>query len=319
MVYNSGSFTIDNDGPGFTAEGNPYWCSIPDDNRVLAGWSWCRSYKQPNWGANSFFYTFNCLDQGCTNGVHNWGIWRPDLWYTATYKVCAFLPPDHAYTRQARYEVYYATGVNVVVVDQQLYLGPYSLGPGLGWVDLGNYPFNAGTGGYVRLGDITGETTWSKQIGFDAMRWVLDGGSCLTDTTPAPDADRDRVPDASDNCPTAYNPDQTNTDGNNTALGLPGQDALGDACDPDISGDGYGNAAKQALGKNLLIYCPIMRADVNGDHVVNILDLASAAAYYSQTVPPAPERLSQNADNVINILDLAKMAAFYGQSVTSCP
>jgi hypothetical protein len=122
-----------------------------------------------------------------------------------------------------------------------------------------------------------------------------------------------------DNCPTVYNPDQTNTDQFNYLANRPGSDGLGDACDSDISGDGYGNVAKAALGKNLLIYCSIMRADVNGDGVVNILDLASEAQQYHQTVPPAPERLSQDADSVINILDLSRMTQEYKKHVTACP
>jgi thrombospondin type 3 repeat protein/beta-propeller repeat-containing protein len=44
----------------------------------------------------------------------------------------------------------------------------------------------------------------------------------------AVDADGDGVPDASDNCPTVFNPDQANNDG----------DALGDVCDPDDDNDG---------------------------------------------------------------------------------
>lgn len=132
-------------------------------------------------------------------------------------------------------------------------------------------------------------------------------------------ADADGIPAYADNCPTVYNPDQTNTDGNNAALGRSGQDALGDACDPDISGDGYGNAAKQALGKNLLVYCPIIRADVDGDGTVSILDLARDALKFGQTVTQATERLNQDADNVISILDLAKMASVFGKPVTQCP
>src|SRR5262249_12958672 len=52
----------------------------------------------------------------------------------------------------------------------------------------------------------------------------------------APDADSDGVPDAGDNCPSTPNADQANADG----------DSLGDACDPDINGDGIANAVQWA-------------------------------------------------------------------------
>jgi hypothetical protein len=71
----------------------------------------------------------------------------------------------------------------------------------------------------------------------------------------AQDTDGDGVPDAVDNCPGAYNPDQANFDGDGPPFGdgvgigngidIPGDDAtvpnadtFGDACDPDDDNDG---------------------------------------------------------------------------------
>ncbi len=99
----------------------------------------------------------------------NYAVWRPTIPATKSYRVCAYIPPDHAYTRSARYKVAHAGGVATVVVNQQ---------PLTGWTSLGTYTFNAGTAGYVRLGDWTGEAFASTQIGFDAVKWVPGGGNC---------------------------------------------------------------------------------------------------------------------------------------------
>ncbi|HYM14312.1 MAG TPA: thrombospondin type 3 repeat-containing protein [Dehalococcoidia bacterium] len=150
-----------------------------------------------------------------------------------------------------------------------------------------------------------------------------------------------------DNCPTVANGpaqaaisgvgNQTNTDGGNSALGLAGQDTLGDACDPDISGDGYTNAQKTAAGKSIFLYCNIRRADVNMDGLVTIGDFGKVAAYFGkitmisvdyagQPFPPpnppgatAPERYNQNGDTLITIGDLGKMALVFGKNVSQCP
>jgi hypothetical protein len=141
------------------------------------------------------------------------------------------------------------------------------------------------------------------------------------------DVDGDGVPDALDNCPTVYNPTQTNTDQFNWRSNLPGSDGLGDACDPDIDGDGYTNNQEIAIGKDPLVYCAIMRADVDNDGMVTILDLSKVAMKFHQTFPPTDpaagidtgiQRLNQDADNVITILDLSRVAQYYHRPVTDC-
>lgn len=133
------------------------------------------------------------------------------------------------------------------------------------------------------------------------------------------DADDDEVPTAIDDCPLAYDPDQHNADANNGLSNRPGGDAFGDACDADIDGDGYTNTREGLLGKDPAMYCAIMRADVDGDGVVSILDLSQVAGSYLKTIPPAPERRTQDGDMVISILDLSKMASVFGKPVTLCP
>jgi outer membrane protein assembly factor BamB len=92
-------------------------------------------------------------------------------------------------------------------------------------------------------------------------------------------------------------------------------------CVADTDGDGYtdGQEAALAHGGNGSAYCGIMRADVDSNGVISILDLAKVAAYFTQTVPPAPARYDQDGDGKISILDLTKMAQFFGDSVSTCP
>jgi len=81
----------------------------------------------------------------------------------------------------------------------------------------------------------------------------------------ASDADGDGVPDASDNCVNAYNPNQTNTDLTNETNNL--LPIEGDACDTDIDGDGVLNSAdKFPFNANESV-------DTDGDGVGNNADL----------------------------------------------
>ncbi|HYM16157.1 MAG TPA: thrombospondin type 3 repeat-containing protein, partial [Dehalococcoidia bacterium] len=136
--------------------------------------------------------------------------------------------------------------------------------------------------------------------------------------TPCPgDLDCDGVPDAADNCSAVPNPAQLNTDAGNAALNLPGTDALGDACDDDDDGDGYGDYL--TAERSPFLYCSIMRADVNGDGVVTISDLGSVSPWFGQSIPPAPERYAQNADSMITVGDLGKISQVFGMNVGACP
>jgi murein DD-endopeptidase MepM/ murein hydrolase activator NlpD len=132
---------VDERSSGFT-KGGAYWW---DD--------WSRGYS------GHMYWTY-------VNGgvINSWGEWRPNLSAGRWYEVYAYVPDYHTDTTSARYEVHHQNGVSTVVRNQSPYYNQ--------WVSLGTFYFAAGTSGYVRLTDATNEAAGSRQIGFDAIKWV---------------------------------------------------------------------------------------------------------------------------------------------------
>ena len=75
---------------------------------------------------------------------------------------------------------------------------------------------------------------------------------------------------------------------------------------PDLDGEMY---LKQEIGTS---------ADVNGDGVVNILDLVLVAQYLGETVP-SNSKVDVNGDGIVNILDLILIAQHLGGEMTAAP
>ena len=95
--------------------------------------------------------------------IDNMADWRPIIADSGTYEIYVFIPRLNATTRHAHYEVYHADGRTDIIVNQYNYSDA--------WVSLGRFRFNAGTGGYLRLTDLTGEADTTQKVGFDAAQW----------------------------------------------------------------------------------------------------------------------------------------------------
>ncbi|NJO04667.1 MAG: hypothetical protein HC876_03560 [Chloroflexaceae bacterium] len=96
--------------------------------------------------------------------VVNRGFWQPDLPIGGMFDVYAHVPIcpiDADVTTAARYLVQHAEGSTEVVVNQAEQTA---------WVHLGRFPFAAGTGGFVYLTEVAGDT--GKAVWFDNVRWV---------------------------------------------------------------------------------------------------------------------------------------------------
>mgnify|MGYP000849573835 CR=1 FL=1 len=102
-----------------------------------------------------------------------WVSWTPSLAQAGLYEVFVYIPGTYATATSARYRIFFAGGDTTVVIDQSSY--------GNVWVSLGIHSFNAGTAGYVRLGDATG--IQGQYLAFDAMKWqkVITTGTTETD------------------------------------------------------------------------------------------------------------------------------------------
>ena len=138
------------------------------------------------------------------------------------------------------------------------------------------------------------------------------------------DADADGVGDPCDNCISVSNPDQEDYDG----------DGLGDSCDycTDSDGDGYGdpgfplNSCPEdncpsvynpdqtdsdfdGIGDS----CEYLCGDVNNDEIINIFDVTHLISFlYLDGPPPVPvvEAGNVNNDTEVNIFDITYLIAF---------
>lgn len=96
------------------------------------------------------------------NSVYNWGRWFPTL-AARRYEVFVYIPERFTTTATARYWIRHADGYTLRIVSQSA--------NGSRWVSLGTYRFQGTRDDYVSLADVTFETTGSRLIAFDAVKW----------------------------------------------------------------------------------------------------------------------------------------------------
>ncbi|MCX7954882.1 MAG: PKD domain-containing protein [Bacteroidales bacterium] len=122
----------------------------------FANGSHMRFFRDFNVGYNNHcWYTLGVASGGDVCYVK----WTPTINQAGHYSVKAFIPSKGCNTQSAKYKIYHANGVDSVIINQHINRNQ--------WVNLGTYYFNAGTSGYVYLGDMTG--TDGDSIAFDAV------------------------------------------------------------------------------------------------------------------------------------------------------
>ena len=116
----------------------------------------------------------------------------------------------------------------------------------------------------------------------DADTIVNDG--CLAKDKREGDWDQDGVPDATDNCPDDYNPDQTNSD----TVATGGGNTKGDACDPNDDGDGVIDTAEWIRGSDTKHpFSPFM-LDLDGNGSVQGADASGLKLWIGTAVGTLP-------------------------------
>ncbi len=92
----------------------------------------------------------------------NYAIWRMSFAETGTYELETWIEKPFGETRKSVYQVNHAGGETLVPIDQSL---------ATGWVNLGEYTFNAATDHFVRIDDNTGESNdLELSLAADVMR-----------------------------------------------------------------------------------------------------------------------------------------------------
>lgn len=117
------------------------------------------------------------------------------------------------------------------------------------------------------------------------------------------------------------NPNNADTDGDGLPDGVEVFTFGSNPTNPDSDGDNYTDGEEAALGKTPTVFCKVMKADLDKDHVVTILDLSATAAAYLKTMgqPGFRPDADFDHDNVITILDLSYQASVYLQNIAICP
>ncbi len=121
------------------------------------------------------YYTWSVTDPAEST---DWAEWRPEITLPGLYELYVYAPycrTGERDTNGAVYEVTHAKGTDTVVVNQEDHLGI--------WVSLGEYEFEPGISGRLRLTDLTStDEDWG--VWADAIRLYYEDPSAV-DRTPA--------------------------------------------------------------------------------------------------------------------------------------
>ena len=141
------------------------------------------SKNDANWSSGPYncgidgnaYYTWSVTDPAESE---DWAEWRPELTLPGLYELYVYAPfcrTGEGDTNGAVYEITHAGGTDTVVVNQEANLGV--------WVSLGEYEFETGTSGRLRLTDLT-STDEGWGVWADAIRLYYEDPSAIERAPP---------------------------------------------------------------------------------------------------------------------------------------
>ena len=118
--------------------------------------------------------------QNTTSRQDNFARWVPTLPTAGSYLIEAYIPGFDKPSTQARYMIRASGETHERIVNQSLTADA--------WVELGSFELQASNDGseYVELGDLTGEPNVTRNVLFDAVRFIPENGPdpCTEDVPP---------------------------------------------------------------------------------------------------------------------------------------
>jgi hypothetical protein len=137
-----------------------------DDGDKAFSWSGSEAWEYGYGGLINNRYLFSGNSEW---EMKMWGRWNPYLPAAGYWDVYVYIPVHAGATVNARYRVFHAGILSpMVAVNQSANAGS--------WVWLGSYWFNEGASQYVYLNDLTYEPANTRDVLFDAVKFVYSGG-----------------------------------------------------------------------------------------------------------------------------------------------
>ncbi len=138
---------------------------VDDQDEGFARYGHVLGWHSVSGSENHFYLGHMYWTSSTQTTLDNYAIWTPTL-ASDPYEVYAFIDWDYATTERARYQIVHNGQTTVYTLSQNDYYAE--------WVSLGVYNFGSDSASnYVRLEDVTGESEPDKQVGFDAIGFVL--------------------------------------------------------------------------------------------------------------------------------------------------